>query len=42
MGGENAQLDIPTSVRGMADVIAARASGTGILYVDYAGAALPW
>jgi NAD(P)-dependent dehydrogenase (short-subunit alcohol dehydrogenase family) len=42
MGGENAPLDIPTSVRGMADAIAARAAGTGIVYVDYTGAVLPW
>jgi NAD(P)-dependent dehydrogenase (short-subunit alcohol dehydrogenase family) len=42
MGGENAPLDIPTSVKGMADVIAARAPGTGVVYVDYTGAVLPW
>ena len=42
MGGENAPLDVETSVRGMADVVAARAAGTGVAYVDYAGAALPW
>lgn len=42
MGGENAPLDVPTSVRGMADVIAARGAGKGVIYVDYSGADLPW
>jgi NAD(P)-dependent dehydrogenase (short-subunit alcohol dehydrogenase family) len=42
MGGENAPLDIPTSVKGMADVIAAQGSGTGIAYIDYAGKPIAW
>jgi hypothetical protein len=42
MGGENAPLDIPTSVRGMADVIAAKGEGTGIAYLDYAGKPIAW
>jgi len=42
MGGKNAPLDIPTSVKGMADVIDAQGSGTGIAYVDYAGNSIAW
>ncbi len=42
MGGENAPLDIETSVRGMANVIDTHAKGTGIAYVDYTGAKIPW
>jgi NAD(P)-dependent dehydrogenase (short-subunit alcohol dehydrogenase family) len=42
MGGSSAPLDVPTSVRGMADVIAARGGGRGVAYVDYAGASIPW
>jgi len=42
MGGENAPLDIPTSVKGMANVIEFQAKGTGITYVDYTGAKIPW
>jgi NAD(P)-dependent dehydrogenase (short-subunit alcohol dehydrogenase family) len=42
MGGENAPLDIPTSVRGMADVIETQGAGTGIAYVDYAGNPIAW
>lgn len=41
MGGANAPLDIGTSVRGMADVLA-RQSGTGLAYVDYSGKAIGW
>ena len=42
MGGESAPLDVKTSARGMVDVVAARGEGTGVVYVDYAGADLPW
>jgi hypothetical protein len=42
MGGEHAPLDVATSARGMSDVIAARAAGTGVVYVDYAGDEIPW
>jgi NAD(P)-dependent dehydrogenase (short-subunit alcohol dehydrogenase family) len=42
MGGANAPLDITTSVRGMADVIASQGGGTGIAYVDYAGKPIDW
>ena len=42
MGGATAPLDIETSVRGMADVIASHGAGTGIAYVDYAGQPIAW
>ncbi len=42
MGGPNATLDVPTSVRGLADVIARNEGTTGIAYLDYTGAELPW
>ncbi len=42
MGGPNAQLDVPTSVRGLADVIGAHEGKAGIAYLDHAGAELPW
>jgi hypothetical protein len=42
MGGASAPLDVTTSVRGMADVIASQGGGPGISYVDYAGKAIAW
>ena len=42
MGGDNAPLDVPTSVKGMADVIAAKAGGKGLVYIDYAGKKIDW
>ncbi|HTZ71445.1 MAG TPA: SDR family NAD(P)-dependent oxidoreductase [Acetobacteraceae bacterium] len=42
MGGAQAPLDINTSVRGMANVIASQGAGTGIAYVDYKGDPIPW
>ncbi len=42
MGGEAAPLDVPTSVRGLADVIAGQAGKPGAAYLDYTGAKLPW
>ena len=42
MGGPNAPLDVPTSVRGLADVIDKQAGRPGVAYLDYAGARLPW
>ena len=42
LGGANAPVDVPTSARGMADVIARHESKAGISYVDYQGAKLPW
>ncbi len=42
MGGDNAPLDIPTSVAGMLDVVAGRAGKPGVAYLDYQGHKLPW
>ena len=42
MGGPNASLDVDTSVRGMADMIAARAGSGGMMYVNYLNEILPW
>ncbi len=42
MGGDNAPLDVPTSVAGMLDVVAGRAGKPGIAYLDYQGQKLPW
>ena len=42
MGGPNAVLDVETSVRGMADVLTARAGTGGVTYVDYRGEVIPW
>jgi NAD(P)-dependent dehydrogenase (short-subunit alcohol dehydrogenase family) len=42
MGGEGAPLDVPTSAKGMADVIAAQHGGTGLVYLDYAGKPIAW
>ena len=42
MGGGAAPLDIATSVRGLADVIAARQGKNGIAYLDYQGNAVTW
>lgn len=41
MGGSQAPLDVETSAKGMADVIA-HTTKPGIHYLDYAGKALPW
>jgi NAD(P)-dependent dehydrogenase (short-subunit alcohol dehydrogenase family) len=42
MGGSSAPLDVATSVRGMADVIASRGGKRGVAYLDYTGATIPW
>jgi NAD(P)-dependent dehydrogenase (short-subunit alcohol dehydrogenase family) len=42
MGGAGALLDIDTSVRGMADAIAARRGRPGAAYVDYKGNDVAW
>lgn len=42
MGGENAPLDVETSVRGMADVLASRAGKGGHEFLDYRGKIIPW
>lgn len=42
MGGQGADLDIPTSVRGLADVIQDRRAKAGSAFLDYTGTALAW
>jgi len=42
MGGQNAPVDVATSVRGLADTIAAQGGKPGIAYLDYQGQELPW
>ncbi len=42
MGGPSAPLDIETSVRGVADVIAARWGSGGQAFVDYRNEIIPW
>jgi len=42
MGGAGADLDVPTSVRGLADVIVAARGVPGSRFLDYSGAELPW
>jgi NAD(P)-dependent dehydrogenase (short-subunit alcohol dehydrogenase family) len=42
MGGPDAPLDIDTSVRGVADVLAARWGSGGQAFVDYRNAVIPW
>ncbi len=41
MGGDDAPVDIPTSVRGMFDVITGD-TRPGLAYLDYQGQKLPW
>ncbi len=41
MGGEGADIDVATSVAGLADVLAA-AHAPGSAYLDYRGQQLPW
>jgi len=42
MGGPSATFDVETSVRGVADTIAARAGTPGLAYLDHAGCIVPW
>ena len=42
MGGAAAPVDVATSTRGLADVIAARVGTGGVAFVDYQGRELPW
>jgi NAD(P)-dependent dehydrogenase (short-subunit alcohol dehydrogenase family) len=41
MGGPDADIDVATSVKGLADVIA-NARPPGHRYIDYSGATIPW
>ena len=42
MGGKGADLDVATSVKGIADVIEARRQVPGSAFVDYSGKTLEW
>ena len=42
MGGPKAVLDVETSVRGMADMLTARAGQGGVAYVNYLNEVVPW
>jgi NAD(P)-dependent dehydrogenase (short-subunit alcohol dehydrogenase family) len=42
MGGPDAQLDVETSIRGVADAITARSGQPGLHYVDYRGNTVRW
>ena len=42
MGGQGADLDVATSVKGLADVIEARRGKGGSAFLDYTGSALAW
>lgn len=42
MGGPGAPLDVETSVRSVADVIAARRGTGGQAFVDYRNEIIPW
>lgn len=42
IGGPHAVLDVATSARGMADMIAKRTGSGGITFLDYANAEIPW
>jgi NAD(P)-dependent dehydrogenase (short-subunit alcohol dehydrogenase family) len=42
MGGDEAPLDIETSVRGIADAVSARSGTPGLTFIDYENAVVPW
>lgn len=42
MGGPHADIDVETSVTGLADVLAAQAGAGGHRFLDYQGNTLPW
>jgi NAD(P)-dependent dehydrogenase (short-subunit alcohol dehydrogenase family) len=42
MGGADAPLDVETSARGVADVLAARWASGGHAFVDYRNTVIPW
>ncbi|MBC7741247.1 MAG: SDR family NAD(P)-dependent oxidoreductase [Bdellovibrionaceae bacterium] len=42
MGGPGAQLEVETSVRGMADAIETRNAQAGVFFVNYKNAIMPW
>jgi NAD(P)-dependent dehydrogenase (short-subunit alcohol dehydrogenase family) len=42
LGGEDAPLDIETSVRGVLRAMRARAGTRGLVFLDYRNEVLPW
>ncbi|KAF1030705.1 MAG: C-factor [Pseudomonas sp.] len=42
MGGENAEIDVHTSVRGLVDQVYAYAGKGGHHFIDYQGKTIPW
>ncbi len=42
MGGAGARLDVPTSIRGVVDVITERTGTSGLHYVNYQGQTVRW
>ncbi|GJE15809.1 SDR family oxidoreductase [Methylobacterium marchantiae] len=42
MGGEEADIDVETSVTGMADILERQVGKAGIVYLDYTGETLTW
>ena len=42
MGGEHADIDVATSVKGIADVLEAKAAAGGHEFLNYKGETLPW
>jgi len=42
MGGAEAPLDVATSVRGIADAVAARSAQPGVEFIDYQNSTLAW
>jgi len=42
MGGENAHIDVPTSVRGLVDQVNAYTGKGGHHFIDYKGETIPW
>jgi NAD(P)-dependent dehydrogenase (short-subunit alcohol dehydrogenase family) len=42
MGGEEAPLDVETSVRGIADALAMRIGTGGVAFIDYQNTMVPW
>ena len=42
MGGENAEIDVLTSTRGMLDQVKAQSGNAGLRFINYKGEALVW
>jgi len=42
MGGPHADIDVPTSVKGLADVLEVKAGSLKHEYLDYRGETIPW